>query len=163
MFDLYVFTFHDDGRIYRALSLLSPDDVEKYGLPTEAVLGEISALLPTMTPDQFEVNDAFLSLLHETVRMHAPGLITLQEQAKTQGTGYVYVVDERVANDGERVSLEDIIGQFAVSRGEIKDDSYLSNPQYSVLTDKGPIQLSSFLSGKLLDKIFSELQITTES
>ncbi|MBK8431538.1 MAG: hypothetical protein IPL28_09730 [Chloroflexi bacterium] len=50
MLDLYVFTFHDNGRLYRSLSLLSPQEVQTHGLLPEAVLGEINALLPSMTP-----------------------------------------------------------------------------------------------------------------
>lgn len=159
MFDLYVFTFHEDGRIYRALSLLSPEEVERHGLPTEAVLGEISALLPTMTPDQFEVNEKFLALLHEIVQKYAPELSTLQGQAKSQGTGYVYIVDQRV-KEKENLFPEDIIGQFSVSRGEIKSASYQANERYKVLTDKGPIQLPLLLSEQLLSKISSELAQT---
>ncbi len=152
MFDLYVFTFHHDGQIYRSLSLLSPAEVEQYGLPTEAVLGEISALLPTMTPDQFEGNPSFVNLIHETVQVIGPTLPDLQTQAKAQGTGHVYVLDGR-ASSQERLTPEDILGQFKVRRGEIIGESYIPNPEYKLLTNNGPLQLPLAVEERILEKI----------
>lgn len=152
MFDLYVFTFHHDGQIYRSLSLLSPTEVEQYGLPTEAVLGEISALLPTMTPDQFEANPSFVKLLHETVQVLGPTLPDLQTKAQTQGTGYVYILDGRVPSH-EHITPEDVLGQFKVRRGEIIGESYIPNPEYRLLTDSGPLQLPLAIEELMLKKI----------
>lgn len=157
MFDLYVFTFHDDGQIYRSLALLSPEEVQQHGLPTEAVLGEISALLPTMTPDQFEANEAFLNLLHDTIREFGPQLAELQAQAKTQGTGYISFIDGR-AQDNTQLAQEDILGQFEVSRGEIKNGSYLPNPHYKLLTDNGPLQLPPLIEARIMEAVHKQLE-----
>ena len=151
MFDLYVFTFHNNGQLHRALTVLSPDQVGEHGLPTEAVLGEINALLPSMTPDQFESNEAFLRLLHQVVQEQAPYLPLLQNLAQTQGTGEIAVVDERVSTT--EVENEDILGWFQVSLGEIKPPSYRPNEHYRLLTNRGPIQLPSLLQDKLLNHI----------
>lgn len=158
MFDLYVFTFHNDGQIHRSLALLSPEKVQQYGLPTEAVLGEISALLPSMTPDQFEANEAFLTLLHKTVRQFGPQLTELQAQAKTQGTGYLPFIDGRAPTNSQ-IAPEDILGQFEVSRGEIKADSYLPNPHYKLLTDNGPIQLPSLIETHIMEAVHKQLEL----
>lgn len=157
MLDLYVFTFHNEGRVYRALSLLSPEEVHANGLPTEAVLGEISALLPSMTPEQFEPNAAFLALLHELVEQQAPTLTPLQAEAQTLGSGYVAVVDERVQGGAASIASEDIIGRFEVSRGEIKPASYIPNEHYRLLSDKGPIQLPLSLESALQAAVRAKL------
>jgi hypothetical protein len=146
MFDLYVFTFHDDGRLYRSLSLLSPQEVHTHGLLPEAVLGEISALLPSMTPDDFEPNEPFMALLHEVVQNHAPALPELQAEAKAVGTGFVPLVDGRTTE----VTVEDILGQFEVVRGEIVPTRYKPNPTYRLLTDNGPLQLPAPLEEAVL-------------
>lgn len=156
MFDLYVFTFHNDGRIYRSLSLLSPEQVHQHGLLPEAVLGEISALLPSMTPEQFEDNPTFVALLHQIVQTHAPQLPDLQALAQAQGTGVVPVVDERTAA-GEAITQEDVLGQFEVTRGEIKPASYKPNPAYRILTDKGPLQLPPALEQAVLAAVHALL------
>lgn len=157
MFDLFVFTFHNDGHIHRALALRSPAEVQEKGLPTEAVLGEINALLPSMTPDQFEANEKFVALLHRLVGQMGAELSGLQLQAKTQGTGHVSLVDLRVGD--EPVLEEDVIGQFAVGRGEIRPDSYQPNPAYRLLTDKGPLQLPPLIE----DAILAHVQPLTEA
>lgn len=151
MFDLYVFTFHNNGQLHRALAVLSPDQVGEHGLPTEAVLGQINALMPSMTPDQFESNEAFLRLLHQVVQEQAPHLLTLQSLAKTQGTGEIALIDERVPP--AEVEQEDIVGWFQVSRGEIKPQSYRPNEHYRLLTNRGPLQLPSLLQETLLNHI----------
>jgi hypothetical protein len=159
MFDLYVFTFHNEGQIHRSLSLLSPEEVHQHGLPTEAVLGEISALLPSMTPDQFEANEAFLTLLHTTIKELGPQLPELQAQANAQGTGYLPFLDQR-AHKLTQIEQEDIVGQFQISRGEIKPDSYIPNPHYSLLTDNGPIQLPSLIEAHIIKTIHQKLEQT---
>lgn len=151
--DLFVFTFHKDKQLYRALSPLSPEQVADSGLPTEAVLGQIDAVLPSMTPDQFEQNDAFLELLHKTITNVAPQINDLQAQAKTLGTGELHIIDGRAGQVTGEMSQEDIIGTFAVRRGELDESSYKPNEAYRVLTDNGPIQLAPYLEHALLATI----------
>ena len=151
--DLFVFTFHHDGALYRALSPLTPDEVHEDGLPSHAVLGQISALLPSMTPDQFEENDDFVALVHEVCQKLAPQLTDLQTAAKAQGTGQIYLIDQRAGQVTGDVSAEDILGVFDVRSGDILPKSYRANPQYRLLTDNGPIQLPGSLEEHLLQII----------
>jgi hypothetical protein len=151
MLELYVFTFHQDGRIYRALSLLTPEQVQEVGLVTEAVLGDVEALLPSMTPEQFTQNEAFVTLLHEVVREVAPQLPALQAEAKAQGTGQVVLADERV--QGQTAVAEDVLGSFAVVRGELLPERYTPNPHYRLLTDRGVISLPPLLEQELLVRV----------
>ena len=149
--DLFVFTFHHDQNIYRALSPLSPDQVGSNGLPTEAVLGEISAALPSMTPDQFEQNEAFVAVLHDIIRTHAASVQGLTQQAASLGRGELPIIDLRT--DVHTVAPEDILGSFDVTRGEIQAERYRPNDQYRVLTEKGPTQLDPVLETYLLEHL----------
>ncbi len=139
--DLFVFTFRKEKQLYRALSPLNPQQVSEFGLPTEAVLGQIDAVLPSMTPDQFEQNEAFIALVHAAVQAKAPEIPELQAEAKTLSMGRLYVMDGRAGRVTGEVGQDDIIGSFALRRGEILADQYEANPHYRVLTDNGPLQL----------------------
>ena len=159
--DLFVFTFHKEKQLYRALSPLTPDQVSQFGLLTEAVLGQIDAVLPSMTPDQFEQNEAFLALLHRTIQAHAPELAELQAEAKTRSLGQLHIIDKRAGQVTGEISQEDIIGHFELRRGEIVAQSYQANPDYQILTDNGPIQLAGPLEEALLAAITELMQTDT--
>ena len=162
MLELYVFTFHNDGKIFRALSLLTPEQVDKVGLLTEAVLGDVGALLPSMTPDQFEQNEDFVAQLQAVVREFAPQLPDLQTQAKAQATGRVVVVDERAIGQGAE-AVEDILGSFEVVRGELLPERYTPNPHYRLLTDRGTLQLPALLEEQLLARVATAVQMRLAS
>ncbi|MFT7584229.1 MAG: hypothetical protein ACI9EW_000645 [Cellvibrionaceae bacterium] len=151
--DLFVYTFHHEGNVHRALSVLNPATVGDQGIPTESVLGEINALLPSMTPDQFEANDAFLDILHQTVQKEIADIPEYREQARVFGTGVLPIMDLRAGKITGESTDEDMIGQFIIRTGNILPDSYIPNSSYKLLTDNGPIQLHSILEAKLLDKI----------
>ncbi len=156
--DLFVFTFHQDKTIYRALACLSPAEVDEYGLPVEAVLGQISALLPSMTPDQFEENAVFVANLHAVVQAVGPTLEDLQGEARSLGTGDLAVRDGRAGQVTGTVNPADIIGRFAVRRGEIVPESYRPNEAYRLLTDDGPLQLPPVVEEALLAAIREQVR-----
>lgn len=156
--ELFVFTFHHDGQIYRALSPLSPDQVGTYGLPTEAVLGQVDAALPSMTTEQFEQNQAFIDFLHQLIQSYGPTLPVFKEQALSMGSGTLIITDQRTQSSHQTPQKEDMIGQFSLQRGEIIPYSYISNPEYRVLTDNGPIQLVQPLEEILLDTLISRIE-----
>lgn len=151
--DLFVYTFHHDGNIHRALSLLDPSTVGDQGIPTESVLGEINAHLPSMTPDQFETNESFLNLLNKVIKEQAPQIEEYQEQAGVIATGVLSIVDLRAGKITGETGEEDLIGQFTVRTGTILPDSYTPNPSYKPLSNNGPIELHPLLESVLLDQI----------
>lgn len=163
--ELFVYTFHHDKMLYRALSPLTPAEVEEFGLPSHAVLGQISALLPSMTPDQFEENEEFVALLQAVCRQHGASIDDLQSAARAQGTGEVALVDTRAGSVTGDVSGNDVLGVFEVRRGDIISESYRPNPDYRLLTDNGPVQLPPGLEEKLLVAIknFDDEPISEEN
>ena len=157
MLELFVYTIKLEGNDMAALSLLPPDIVQQYGLPTEAVIGEVDHRHPDMTPEHFTPNDKFLDLLSGVIRAHAPRLESIQKQVAKIDNGPVYVVDRRSANQGERPPFEDVIGWFGVRNGELQLDSWNPNPNYKLLTNAGPIELESALEPHLVDAVWASL------
>ena len=161
--DLFVYTFHHDGNIHRALSVLDPNVVGGQGIPTESVLGEINANLPSMTPDQFETNEAFLNLLNAVVQEKVPQLEEYQEQAGVIATGVLSIIDLRAGKITGETGEEDLIGQFMVRTGAILPDSYTPNPSYKPLTNNGPIELHPSIESVLLERITKLLSEHSEN
>ena len=151
--DLFVYTFHNDGNIHRALSVLDPSTVGDKGIPAESVLGEITSPLPSMTPDQFEANEAFTHLLHQIIADRVPNIQEYRQQAKISATGILPIIDGRAGQFTGEASEEDLIGHFEIRTGNILPNSYTPNPHYKLLTDNGPIQLHAGLEALLLEQI----------
>ena len=150
--DLFVYTFHHEGNIHRALSILDPAIVGDKGIPTESVLGEINSPLPSMTPGQFEENAAFVTLLHQIIREKAPLIPEYQKQVQLSGIDILPIVDLRAGKGTGAATEEDMIGQFTIRAGRILNDSYVPNPAYKLLTNNGPLQLHPVLEIELLNQ-----------
>lgn len=151
--DLFVYTFHHDGNVHRALSVLDPTTVGDKGIPTESVLGEITSSLPSMTPDQFDTNENFLQFLHQLITDRVPNIQEYRQQARMIGTGILPIIDGRAGKFTGEASDEDLIGHFSLRTGNILPNSYIPNPAYKVLTDNGPIQLHAGLEALFLERI----------
>ena len=151
--DLFVYTFHHDGNIHRALSVLDPNTVGDKGIPSESVLGEITSPLPSMTPDQFETNESFLILLHQVISERVPNIQEYRQQARMAATGVLPIIDGRAGQVTGDSSEEDLIGHFEIRTGSIVIDSYSPNPNYKVLTNNGPIQLHPGLEALFLERV----------
>lgn len=159
MLELYVYAINLGGQALAALSVLTPAEVERYGLPAEAVLGEVDPHRPNMTPADFTPNAAFLELLSDVIRQHAPQLDSLQKQAARVRNGAVYVIDWRSVQRGEQPPYEDMIGWFGVRQGQIIAASYNPNPNYQLLSAQGPLSLEAPLEAALLQAIRSRLHV----
>lgn len=153
MLDLYVYTINLGGQQMAALSLLTPQEVDRYGLVSEAVLGEVDPRRPDMTIENFTANEDFLTLMHRIVALYAPELPVVQKQAEKLKNGPVYVIDRRTVDTGEKPPFEDVLGWFAIQNGELQLKSYNPNPNYQLLSNAGPVQLDPFLEARLLEAI----------
>ena len=70
-------------------------------------------------------------------------------------TGWVYVIDQRTRTPQGRIPPEDIIGAFAVQRGQVVPASYQRCPQHLILSADGFFQLGAELQACLLDELAS--------
>lgn len=140
-----------------ALSLLPPDVVQQFGLPTAAVVGEVDPRRPDMTVDGFTPNEDFIALMSRVIAEHAPALESIDKQLEKVKNGPVYVVDRRTVNKGGVPPFEDIIGWFAVRDGVLQPDSFNPSPNYQLLSNNGPFELEGELEEKLIEAVYDTL------
>lgn len=159
MLELFVYQINLGGQTMAALSFLTPNEVEQYGLPAEAVLGEVDANRPNMTINDFTPNQTFLELLTAVIRQHAPELDSLRQQAARVQNGPVYVIDRRAIQQGGTPAFEDMIGWFGAREGQIMPDTYNPNPNYQLLSAGGPLVLEPALEEKLLAAVRERLLV----
>jgi hypothetical protein len=142
---------HQELNLNRALSPLSPEDVNRIGeLKSEAIVGFVSNYpfdLDTFTP-----NKLFVNFMQQIIANNAPNDLLLQEEATKQQEGWIYIIDGR-ESETEDPSSEDIIGAFEVKDGRIIVDSYYPNENYNIFGKRGLFQLSPFLSTALLEAL----------
>ena len=150
MLTLYVYTVKIEGNDLAALSFLPPDEVAKYGLPTEAVLGDVPARQTNMTVDGFTPNEKFILFMSQVIEEHAPALESIQKQAAKVKNGPIYVIDYRNVKEGQRPPFEDVVGWFGVRDHAIVPNSYSANPNYQLVSNAGPMQLDPYLEEKLV-------------
>lgn len=126
----------------RVLSLLSADEAQRLnGLPVEAIAGAI-AEGDELRPETFQVNPRFVQFMHEVLREAGPLDPRLQAEARSQGNGWVFIIDLRTYRGSEdRIPPEDIIGGFEARDGAIVPSSYSPNDRYRVLTALGLVTL----------------------
>ena len=158
MLELYVYSIKIEGNDMAALSVLTPDIVNRQGLVTEAVLGEVDPRQPDMTVDGFTPNDDFINLLSKVIVEHAPTMEKVQKQAEKVQNGPVYVFDHRCIKDNRKPPFEDVIGWFGSRNGELLVDTWNASPSYKILSNDGPIQLEPFLEEKLLEAISAAVE-----
>jgi hypothetical protein len=150
-------------KAYVTLSL--PDDVMKYGLITEEIVGQLinsSVSDEAIKPENFARNPAFVTFLHGIISTYGHSIPALVSAAKKQFQGLVVVLDGRTPNPQGAVPPEDILGCFNVSGGEIVLGSYQTNPNHRILTQHGFFQIESILQEKLLLEL-ERLRLTPHS
>jgi hypothetical protein len=140
------------------LSLLESDWVFQHGLHPDAVMavvrhgGDSGGLAPT----DIEENPPFLRLLSKAIFESVDRCAGIKRQAEIQGSGYVYLLDQRTPDPGGKVSPENIVGAVEVRSGELVAGSYKHNPRHRLLTAAGwfqlPNEIEAALQGRLRDR-----------
>jgi hypothetical protein len=127
-----------------------------HGLAPEAILGVLLRpvdQVAAITPDVFTRNRVFVDFLHEVIARRGPGLPGLIAEARRQGDGWVYLIDQRTRDPRGHIPPEDIIGVFAVQGGRIVPDSYQRSPKHLILSAEGFFQLGAELQACLLEEL----------
>jgi hypothetical protein len=136
-----------EGGFTTALSPLSPEDVDRIGeLKPEAIVGFFNQYVSPHA-ENLIVNKTFVCFMHQVFASKAFLDIPFQSAATQQQDGWIYVIDERGAEDP---LPEDIIGSFEVQGGQIVVNSYQPNDNYAIIGKKGLFQLTPFLSKALI-------------
>jgi hypothetical protein len=129
----------------RALSPLSPEQVDQIGvLKGEAILGFIAGEILSL--EYFTPNKIFKDFIHGVITSEAPKDSAIRDAAIKQQEGWLYIIDNRVANSGQEDTLpEDILGAFEIKNGLIIANSYQPNEKYLLFGNKGLVQLPASL------------------
>ena len=139
---------------------LNPVDqqVKKGGLPSRAIIGRLtdaprpgeSIGLKDLVP-----NEPFTELMHSVIERYGLRMLQFETEARGEGDGTLYIVDERASNPDGNVSTEDIIGSFMVEGGQIIPGSYSRNPYHLLLSQNGLFRLPNRLHAALMKEISS--------
>jgi hypothetical protein len=138
------------------VTCLSQERVLERGLPGEAILGVLLRSLESgeaITPEVFARNRVFVDFMHSVIARRGPQLTGLIEEARRQGQGWVYVIDQRTPTPQGAVPPQDIVGVFEVRDGKVVPDSYRPSPKHMILSPDGFFQLGSELEPCLLEEL----------
>src|ERR1041385_876378 len=142
---------------YSVLSIVPPEEGTKEGLPGEAIIGALPPNVTSVNPIDFRPNPVFIDFMHTVISRYAPLSKDLQNAAKHQAEGWIYIIDCRVPDPQGAVGGEDVIGAFKVESGAIVPDSYQRNDHHLLVSKRGPFCLDDWLSSKLLEETQSLL------
>ena len=146
----------------------TPDGVKDYvtcvphqsafarGLAPEAIIGVLLRpvdQVAAITPDLFARNRVFVDFLHEVIARRGPGLPGLIAEARRQGDGWVYIIDQRTRDPRGPIPPEDIVGAFAVQGGRVVPGSYQRSPKHLILSAEGFFQLGVELQACVLEEL----------
>ena len=149
----------DAGNSMRDFVTLVPAETfSSRGLVNEAIVGVLSRLLEDdeqITPDVFTRNHVFVEFMHEVIARHAPRDPSFHEEARRQGNGWIYIIDQRTPDPAGTVPPEDIVGCFQIANGKVIPESYQSNSKHLIFSAHGFFDLGSNLNGALLDEVLS--------
>jgi len=126
------------------------------GLAPEAIVGVLLRPLEpdeAITPAVFARNRVFVDFMHGVIARRGPELPGLIAEARRQGDGWVYVIDQRTRTPQGAVPPEDIIGAFEVRGGQVVRDSYRPSPSHIILTADGFFRLGAELQACLLQEL----------
>jgi hypothetical protein len=139
------------------LSPLSPEQVEQIGsLKGEAILGFITGEILSL--EYFRYNKVFKDFTQTVIAIEASKDTELQLSALKQQAGWLYIIDNRVANiEQEETSPEDILGVFEIKDGRILANSYQPNENYLLFGNNGLMQLPASLHESLINALLSQL------
>lgn len=149
---LWVYYVEIQGRMRQVVSLIPPEHASRHGIPPRATIGQAPPDAAAITPESFIPNPAFKELLQRTVGRYGPLVPALQAAARTQGEGWVYVIDDRRPVPQASVPPADIIGVFEVRGGVVVPETYQGNRDHLLLSDLGFLRLDPWLHERLVEE-----------
>jgi hypothetical protein len=105
--------------------------------------------------EAFSRNGVFVDLMHDVIRREAPKLPAYVAEARRVGSGPVYVIDQRAAEQQSPIQPEDVFGAFEASNGELVLGSYEANPTHKILSERGFFRLEGALQAALMRELAS--------
>ena len=146
---VYQVTDSDTAKTRYYLSPLRHDKVFDTGLPSEAIIGELSDA-KRISVETFKPNPVFVRFLAKVFGGHANRCAELVAEAKRTKNGWVYVVDKRTPTPQGAVPPEDIIGGCEVREGELL--RFLASPKHQLVSVHGLFRLEPYFHDKLVEE-----------
>jgi hypothetical protein len=87
------------------------------------------------------------------IARRAPELPGIIAEAKRQGEGWLYLIDQRTPTPHDFVPPQDIVGAFEVKNGQVVSGSYRPCPKHSILSSNGFFRLAPELELCLLEEL----------
>jgi hypothetical protein len=153
---IYVYQVDTPEGMKNYVSCLSHKDVFARGLAAQAIIGVLLRSLNSgeaITPAVFAHNRVFVDFMHGVIARRGPELPGLIAEARRQGDGWVYIVDQRTRTPQGAVPPEDIVGAFEVKDGRVVPGSYTPSPKHMMLSPYGFFRLGSELQPCLLEEL----------
>lgn len=138
------------------ITCLSHEHIFQHGLAAEAIIGVLLQPLKTgeaITPSDFARNRVFVEFMQTVIARRAPELPGFIAEAKRQGEGWIYVVDQRTPTPQGAVPPEDIVGAFQIRNGQVVSGSYQASSRHVILSEHGFFRLGSELQPCLLEEL----------
>lgn len=155
----YLYRVQGDEGPRDFVSLVPPPTAAGAGVPAEAIIGRCLRAVETgegLSPENFHPNPLFVNVLHYVIGSHGPALPGLREEARRQGTGWLYLIDARTPTPDDGVPPHDIIGAFQVERGEIVPHSWQPNPNHVLVSEHGLFRLTPQLHERLIERVVTQ-------
>ena len=151
----FVFVINTPEGVKECVSLLSPEVAFLDGLHDEVIMGQCRRENPKerINPKNFAPNPKFTSILQQIIAENMADLLEIQQQARKQRDGYIFLIDARTATRDGHIPPCDIFGGMAVERGLIVRGSYEPNPNYQLFSERGIFLLPTELQQKLMQKL----------
>lgn len=148
------------------VTCLSQEFVVANGLPAEAIIGVLlRPLAPgeSITPAVFARNRTFIDFMQSVIARRGPDTPGLIADAKRQGDGWVYVIDQRTPTPQGAVPPEDIFGAFAAKNGQLVRGSYQASQKHQIFSENGFPCLGEELQTCLMEELVALVANTKKS
>lgn len=146
--DILMYTITQDGRERTLLSLMPLDDGFERGIPTEAILGELTDANADLSEENFTANVAFIKFMHESIATHVRSCPSLIERAKRLGEGQLPLLDGRIPAGQKQVNAADVLGFAQVENERIV--RYTACMQHKLVYQDQVVRFEPFLYERLL-------------
>lgn len=149
--DILMYTVNREGRECTVLSLMPLVEGFERGIPSEAILGELSTEPTEDGVEGFTPNIAFVKFMHESIATHVRSCPSLIERAKRLENGQLPLLDGRLPPEQKKVNAEDVIGLLEVEQRRIV--RYIACMQHKIVSDLGVMKLDDWLYERLVSDL----------
>lgn len=138
------------------VSLLETEAVLQKGLACKSVIGHLKDGDKPLSPDNIVYNPLFMTLFQDVIRSTALASPEIEESAKEQVNGFIYIIDQR--SEGKvKIKPHNIIAALEVKDETILPESLQFNPNYQVVSSEGLFILPDMYEQNLVAALSADI------